>query len=65
MLDYAGFAELAGCQPSTLRAYAAQGRLCEPDDFVSGRPRWRHETALAWLGGRPGRGRYERRRKEA
>lgn len=46
-----------GVQPRTISRYRTRGELPQPDEVVSGRPRWRGSTIDSWAQTRPGRGR--------
>lgn len=58
-VQYLGPAEVAarfGLAASTIRHYAAQGKMPEPDVRVGPTAGWSEATVDAWWASRPGRG---------
>lgn len=58
-VQYLGPAEVAarfGLAASTIRQYAAQGKMPEPDVRVGPTAGWSEATVDAWWANRPGRG---------
>lgn len=58
-VEYMGPAEVAayvGLAPMTIRNYAANGRMPDPDVRVGPVGGWSKATIDAWVAGRPGRG---------
>ncbi|GAA1498829.1 helix-turn-helix transcriptional regulator [Paeniglutamicibacter kerguelensis] len=60
-LAIAGIATRVGVSPNTIKKYADDGRLPEPDAITGDGPKsvrgWLPETIDAWNASRPGRGR--------
>jgi predicted DNA-binding transcriptional regulator AlpA len=59
-VQYLGPAQVAaryGLAPETIRSYAAQGKMPEPDVRIGPTAGWSEETIDAWWANRPGRGR--------
>ncbi|MFF7293205.1 helix-turn-helix transcriptional regulator [Microbacterium sp. NPDC008134] len=60
-VQYLGPAEVAarfGLAPGTVRGYAAQGQMPEPDVRIGAVGGWSEETVDAWWANRPGSGRW-------
>lgn len=55
-LSYAEVAAVTGLRESTLRKYAMEGRMPEPDMRVGRSPGWAEDTIKRWIASRPGRG---------
>ncbi|MEX5637996.1 hypothetical protein [Parafrankia sp. FMc2] len=62
LIGYQEFADLITAMTgkpiavATLRKYASGGLLCEPDEMLADRKRWRVATARHWQENRRGRG---------
>jgi predicted DNA-binding transcriptional regulator AlpA len=59
-LGPAGVAAIIGVAPATVRGYASQGGMPEPDVKIDSTSGWSEETIAKWIANRPGRGARKR-----